>query len=81
MILSIEISMYPLSKSYGPPILDFIERMKAYDQLQVRSNTMSTQILGDYDLLMDLLKKEIKTSFETDITSVMVMKLVNEDLS
>ena len=74
-------SLYPLNKTYGPSILDFIERIKAYDGIKVISNSMSTQVFGDYDLVFDALKKEMRKSFEKDMTSIMVMKFINEDLS
>jgi len=80
MKASIEISMYPLDKEYGNHILAFIKGLNEHPQLEVRSNTMSTQIFGDYDILMDLMKNEIKTAFATTKTTVMVLKIVNEDL-
>jgi uncharacterized protein YqgV (UPF0045/DUF77 family) len=80
MKASIEISMYPLDKEYGNHILAFIKGLSEHPQLEVRSNTMSTQIFGDYDILMDLMKNEIKTAFATTKTTVMVLKIVNEDL-
>lgn len=80
MQVSIEISMYPLDENYGTPILDFIHRLKQYDTLLVKSNTMSTQIFGEYDELMRIVQKEMKTSFENNETVVMVMKVVNADL-
>ena len=80
MQASIEISMYPLDENYGTPILDFIHRLKQYDSLLVKSNTMSTQVFGEYDELMGILQKEMKTSFENKETVVMVMKVVNADL-
>ena len=80
MKASVEISMYPLDENYGTPILDFIHRLKTHSDLVVRSNSMSTQVFGEYDILMSILQKEMKTSFEKDEAVVMVMKLVNMDL-
>jgi len=80
MKASIEISMYPLEKEYGNYILEFIDQLKQYPSLEVRTNSMSTQIFGDYDILMDLMKKEIKMAFLTTNTTIMVLKIVNEDL-
>ncbi len=80
MKASIEISMYPLDKEYGNHILAFIKELKEHPELEVRTNTMSTQVFGDYDILMDLMKNEIKTAFQTTNTTVMVLKIVNEDL-
>jgi uncharacterized protein YqgV (UPF0045/DUF77 family) len=58
--ISVEISLYPLTPDYKPPIRDFIARLKANSQLTVVSNTMSTQIQGDYDEVWDTLKREMR---------------------
>ena len=81
MKASIEISMYPLDKDYGNLILGFIKSLNARPELEVRTNSMSTQIFGEYDILMDLMKNEIKTVFSTTNTVIMVLKIVNQDLS
>ena len=80
MRASVEISMYPLTKEYGTPILQFIQRLKAYPELEVRVNTMSSQIFGEYDELMSILTKEMKTSFAEGLDTLMVMKVANLDL-
>ncbi len=81
MKASIEISMYPLDKQYGNHILAFIKELNQYPEIEVRTNTMSTQIFGEYDTLMDLMKNEIKKAFSATKTTIMVLKIVNEDLS
>ena len=80
MKASIEISMYPLTEKYGTPILQFIHRLKEYPELEVRSNTMSTQVFGEYDDLMKIMTKEMKTTFEGVNETVMVFKIANLDL-
>ena len=72
--------MYPLNQEYGTPILQFIERLKSYKELEIRSNTMSTQIFGEYGMVMDTIKEEMKSAFLTKDAIVMVMKFVNQDL-
>lgn len=81
MKASIEISMYPLKESYETPILKFIERLNKNDNLEVKTNTMSTQIFGDYDEIMTTLTREMKRSFEEEKAVVMVLKIINMDLS
>jgi uncharacterized protein YqgV (UPF0045/DUF77 family) len=72
--------MYPLTKEYGTPILQFIHRLKEYPELEIRSNTMSTQVFGEYDDLMSILTKEMKASFSEELETVMVFKIANLDL-
>lgn len=80
MKASAEMSMYPLDEKYGNVILDFIHRLRAHEGLIVQTNNFSTQVFGEYDHLMDTLKKEMKTSFENKEAIVMVMKITNLDL-
>lgn len=79
MQVSLDISMYPLDRDYEPPILDFIARLQVHEQLTVRPNVLSTQVFGDYDVLMDILTHEIRTSFAQGLPTVMTLKLVNLD--
>ena len=80
MELSVEISKYPLADDYIPAIKDFIDRLQATEGLSVVGNTMSTQIFGDYDLVMDTLKTEIKKSYEQFGKSIFVCKFIGANL-
>jgi len=81
MKISVEVSMYPLQKDYEKPILDFIAQLNTYENLQMQTNTMSTQIFGDYDLVMKAIQKEMKNAFLTEDVVLMVMKFANKDLT
>lgn len=81
MNASVEISMYPLLPDYGISILKFIAKLKEHSGLRVKSNTMSTQIFGEYDYLMGVLNREMKAALQSEDAVVMVLKIVNLDLS
>jgi uncharacterized protein YqgV (UPF0045/DUF77 family) len=80
MKISVEISYYPLKVEYIPHIKDFIQRMKLYEKLTVKSNTMSTQVFGEYADVMQALTDEIYKSFELP-HSIFVLKIINADLN
>lgn len=80
MNTSVEISYYPLNQEYVPPIREFIDRINTYEGLTIRTNGMSTQIFGEYDILMNAITKEIRQSFNHP-HSVFVMKVINADLN
>ncbi len=80
MELSVEISKYPLSDDYIPAIKDFIERLQGIDGLSVVGNTMSTQVFGDYDRVMDALKEEMRRSYERFGKAIFVCKFVGANL-
>ncbi|HRY97570.1 MAG TPA: hypothetical protein P5550_00795 [Bacteroidales bacterium] len=79
MKASVDISYYPLTDEFIPPIKDLIARLKARPELEVRTNTMSTQVFGEYDELMNALRDELRESAALP-HSVFVLKLVNADL-
>ncbi len=71
MQVSIDISLYPLNEKFIPPIDDFISNLKKYDNIGLRTNSMSTQLFGEFDDLMIILKIEIEIHFEKEINSVL----------
>jgi len=79
MLASVDISIYPLKESFIPPIDDFIASLRKYKNIEVRVNNMSTQIFGDYDTVMDILKKEINRTFRSEENVVINIKVVNGD--
>ncbi len=80
MQLSVDISKYPLADDYIPPIKDFIGRLNAIEGLSVVENTMSTQVFGDYDIVMDSLKEEIRRSYEKFGKAIFVCKFIGANL-
>jgi uncharacterized protein YqgV (UPF0045/DUF77 family) len=79
MRTSVEISYYPLNQEFIPHIKDFIDRLNTHQGIVVRTNTMSTQVFGEYKAVMDAIVCEIEKSFSLP-HSVFVMKVINADL-
>lgn len=79
MNISVDISYYPLKEEFKPPIRNFIERLHTHTGLKAVTNGMSTQVFGDYDVVMNAITVEIKKSFELP-HSVFVLKVINADL-
>ncbi|MEO3678333.1 YkoF family thiamine/hydroxymethylpyrimidine-binding protein [Rheinheimera fenheensis] len=80
MQLSVEISKYPLADDYITPIKGFIEQLNQYPDIKVLTNTMSTQLFGEYDTVMQALQACIKWSFEHYGKVVFVVKFIHGDL-
>ena len=76
MHVAVEMSLYPLANEFIPPILDFIERLKARPGLTVVTNSMSTQLSGEIDAVFDALRGEIGRTFAAGHRSVFVMKVL-----
>ena len=79
MPVSVDISLYPLNKKFIPPIDDFIASLQKYDNIEVRMNSISTQLFGEYDIIMDILKKEISKTLGIEKNVVLNVKIVNGD--
>jgi hypothetical protein len=76
MEIGIEMSLYPLTSEYIPPIEDFIKRLNRDGRFKVLTNSMSTQIFGPYEILFDALNREMRTTFENSGKAVFVMKVL-----
>lgn len=77
MKVAVDISLYPLDADFIPPIKNVIDRLNEHSELEVWTNAMSTQVIGDFDDVMDALKKEIGMTFDQIPKGVFVMKMFN----
>ena len=80
MKISVELTLTPLQDNYEPAIINFIKQMRN-SGLIVKENPLSTQIYGEYDEVMTVLNKEIKTAFEAIDRGLMYIKIVKSDRS
>jgi uncharacterized protein YqgV (UPF0045/DUF77 family) len=62
MRAAVEISMYPLTGEYRPPIQAFIDRINTHPGLRVQTNALATQIWGPLDQIMAVLTQEMAGS-------------------
>ena len=76
MDIGVEISLYPLTAEFIPPIEDFIRRLNLEGGLRIVTNSMSTQVFGPYELVMGRLVRELRGTFETSAKAVFVMKVL-----
>ncbi len=80
MRVAVDISLYPLADDFLPPIKNIIERLNDNSSVEVVTNAMSTQIRGDYDEVMAVLKQEIGETFEQCPKAVFAIKILNNPL-
>ena len=76
MRAAVEISMYPLTGEYRPPIQNFIDRLNTHAGLLVNTNHLSTQIWGPLDRIMSILADEMTRSAADPVQLVFVMKVL-----
>jgi uncharacterized protein YqgV (UPF0045/DUF77 family) len=77
MRVAVDISLYPLDANFIPSIDDVIGRLNSHPSIEVTTNSMSTQIRGEYNDVMTALHKEIGTTFEKLPKAVFAIKILN----
>ncbi len=76
MRAAVEISMYPLTADYRPPIQAFIDRLNTHPGLIVKTNHLATQIWGPLDRVMGILSEEMTRAAGDSAQLVFVMKVL-----
>jgi uncharacterized protein YqgV (UPF0045/DUF77 family) len=75
MDIGLEISLYPLQQQFRAQVHALIERLQSDSGLRVVTNSMSTQIFGDYDRVMALLTRELRAVLGGPQQAACVIKL------
>lgn len=79
MMLSVEISMYPLQDEYKPKIKAFLDELNQADQVEIRTSNMSTRVFGEYDVVTQLLNTAMRNSMQQFGKIVFVCKYLEGD--
>ncbi len=79
MEISVDISMYPLQREFEAPILAFIDMLEKEQSVELVRNELSTQVHGDYKIIMALLEKEMFSVFTEIPDSIFVLKFVGNN--
>ena len=80
MRIAVDVSLYPLDADFIPPIQDVIDRLNGHDGIEVETYSMSTQLRGDFDVVMPALQAEMRKSFEQTPKAVFAIKVLNNPL-
>jgi|AntRauTorckE6833_2_1112554.scaffolds.fasta_scaffold118002_1 uncharacterized protein YqgV (UPF0045/DUF77 family) len=79
MRISVDMSLYPLQDNYTSFIHSFLDSLNAVQGLTVTTNAMSTQVHGEYDLVMDSIKHCLKVEFDKGAPFSLVTKILSVD--
>jgi len=80
MKLSIELTLTPLKNDFIPSIKLFIKQLRGLG-FDIIENPLSTQIYGDFDLIMNKLVPLIKKTFDKEESIMLHLKMVKGDRS
>lgn len=73
--VSVELSMYPFTQEYIPPIDAFLKLLNTCSD-DVKTNRMSTLVYGDYDTVMFCIEAAIKQVRQRHGPAVFVLKVI-----
>lgn len=76
MVITVEISMYPLHEKFRPLIRAFIQKLMQYAHLKPTPGATSTVIHGEYQAVMQCITEMLAWSHETQGQSVFVTKFL-----
>ena len=72
--------MYPLKEDYKPSIITFIKNLRKYPLVKLNTNGMSTQVFGEYKMVMNALNTEMEKTFLNKNLVVFNLKVINSHL-
>jgi uncharacterized protein YqgV (UPF0045/DUF77 family) len=81
MQVAVDISLYPLDADFIPPIKNVIARLAKHDGVEIEYNRMSTQLRGEFDVVMPALTEELRTTFENVPKAVFAIKILNNPVN
>ena len=80
MILTAELSLYPLKTDYEASIINFIKKLKSHTKIEVHTHAMSTFVKGPSQFVFEAINEAMSSTLNDNITASLVMKLINRDL-
>ena len=76
MIVTCEISHYPLNEVYETDIIEFIEHLKQIDTLTIRTTAMSTLVKGELKIILSVLEDVLAKIYNNGNKSATVLKII-----
>jgi uncharacterized protein YqgV (UPF0045/DUF77 family) len=78
--ITAEISLYPLTEAFVPPITAFIHDLQREPGIELVTNQMSTQVRGEFAAVTGALNRCMRESMAGAPAQVFVVKFINADL-
>jgi len=79
MVITAEISFYPLTQDYETRVIGFIRVLRGNPNLKIRTGGTSTIICGESDHVFETLRQATNACMGGTDTDVLVIKLLNTD--
>ena len=79
MIITAELSLYPLTKDYEAMIIDFIKSLRSNSDIEVLTHAMSTFVKGESKAVFSAINNAVNASYNKSAFSLNI-KVINRDL-
>jgi uncharacterized protein YqgV (UPF0045/DUF77 family) len=79
MILTAEISFYPLTHDFEARVIAFIRALRGNQNIKIKTGGTSTLICGESDAVFEALRNATNACMSGLDTDVLVIKLLNTD--
>ncbi|CAA0118139.1 Uncharacterised protein [Halioglobus japonicus] len=76
MLVTVDISMYPLHVNFKDRVEGFIEKLQSRQNLRVNPGSTSTVIIGEYLTVMEAITELLQWSHKEHGQSVFVTKFI-----
>ena len=80
MKITVDISLYPLDSNYIPAIKEFILSLRSFPDLELVTNQLSTQIVGEFEQVTSALNACMLKSMLKQHKVVFVTRYLNSSL-
>ena len=81
MIITVEMSLYPLTDEYTEHVIKFIKALNGHEGVEVLTTAMSTYVQGEYKAVMDLLQRELEVLYKVLPANATVIKIIPKKLN
>ncbi|WP_369601798.1 hypothetical protein AAIA72_02065 [Hahella sp. SMD15-11] len=79
MLVSAELSFYPLQDDFAERVRKVIARLQSFPDIEVLPNRISTQVFGEFDAVNHAVSCVMKESFAETGHAVFVIKWLGTD--
>jgi uncharacterized protein YqgV (UPF0045/DUF77 family) len=80
MIITAELSLYPLQENYEETIISFIKSLKSQNNIAVYTHAMSTFVKGEHKDVMNAITIALESADNSSKGFSLVTKIINRDL-
>ena len=80
MIVTVEISHYPLTEHYEEDIISLIDSIKKHHGLTIKTTPMSTYVKGESSIVFRVIEQSLSSIFKRGNLSSTILKIIPKDL-